>query len=49
MGIKLHSAPTPTGICCDDSWTNPHVEEPGAFGEGMMPVLRERGLLEAPT
>jgi alkanesulfonate monooxygenase len=27
----------------------PHVEEAYAFGEGVMPVLRERGLLEEPV
>jgi alkanesulfonate monooxygenase len=27
----------------------PHVEEAYAFGEGVMPVLRERGLLDAPA
>jgi len=27
----------------------PHVEEAYAFGEGVLPVLRERGLVDAPT
>jgi alkanesulfonate monooxygenase SsuD/methylene tetrahydromethanopterin reductase-like flavin-dependent oxidoreductase (luciferase family) len=57
--LGFAAALTPTSSWCEDAWVQigidefilsgyPHLEEAYQVGEGVMPVLRERGLLGSP-